>query len=163
VSGSNPKRIISVLVADHDRWARLSICSVLSEAGFTVEEASNGVSALRIAAACAPHLVIVGHGLPEIATADVVRALRNNPRTRHTAVVEFRAGAGLDTAAVGHVDVDGRFDFPCNPIELLATVVNALEARHTAIAQSRASGVGSTSSNVGRLPAGRQPVARSRK
>jgi sigma-B regulation protein RsbU (phosphoserine phosphatase) len=164
VTRANHTRI-TVLVADNDRWARLSVSTVLSEAGFAVEQASNGVTALRIAAACLPHLVLVRSGLPEIATAEVVRSLRSNPRTRNAAVVEFRAGdgsAGLDKAAGGDLDVDGRFDFPCNSIELLATVVNALEARHSDVARSRSRQVSLASPKVGRVSAARQPVARSR-
>jgi DNA-binding response OmpR family regulator len=157
---------MTVLVADNDRWARLSVCSVLSEAGFGVEQASNGVSALRIAAASVPHLVLVGGDLPEISTADVVRSLRSNPRTRHAAVVELRTGAGstaMETGGGEALDLDGRLDFPCNAVELLATVVNALETRHSDVARSRSREVSLASPKVDRLSAARQPVARSRK
>jgi CheY-like chemotaxis protein len=100
---------IRVLVADHDRWRRVSASDVLSEAGFAVEQASNGMAALRVAAADPPQIVLIGHDLPEISTADVMHTLRRDPRMRHTAVVQVRNFA--------------------NPVELLATVLNALEAR----------------------------------
>ena len=105
---TNQKRT-RVLVADHDRWTRLSVSDMLSEAGFAVEGASNGMAALRCAAADPPHIVLVGLDLPEISAAEVVDTLRSDPRMRHTAVVQIR-------------------DF-ANPIELLATVLNTLEAR----------------------------------
>jgi CheY-like chemotaxis protein len=82
---------------------------MLSDAGFVVEAASNGMAALRSAAADPPQIVLVGLDLPEISAADVADTLRTDPRMRHTAVVQVR-------------------DF-ANPIELLATVLSALEAR----------------------------------
>jgi CheY-like chemotaxis protein len=100
---------IRVLVADHDRWTRSNVSNVLSEAGFAVDQASNGLAALRMAAADPPHIVLLGRDLPEITSAEVVRSLRSDPRTRRTAVFEVRNLA--------------------NPIELLATVLDALEAR----------------------------------
>jgi CheY-like chemotaxis protein len=100
---------IRVLVADHDRWRRVSAADVLREAGFAVEQASNGMAALRVAAADPPQIVLIGHDLPEISTVDVMHSLRRDPRMRHTAVLQVRNFA--------------------NPVELLATVLTALEAR----------------------------------
>jgi DNA-binding response OmpR family regulator len=84
--------------------------SMLTEAGFEVAEASNGMSALRMALEAPPQIVVIGRGLPEISAADVIRSLRSDHRMRHAAVVQV--------------------ENPCNAIELLATVVSALEARH---------------------------------
>jgi DNA-binding response OmpR family regulator len=114
---------INVLIADHDRWTRQTVSTMLGEAGFAVEEASNGMSALRSAAAAPPQIVLIGSGLPEVAAADVLHTLRADPRTRNTAVVQIGASDG-------RLDVDGWLDLPCRPIELLASVLNALEARH---------------------------------
>jgi len=88
---------------------RHSVSDMLGDAGFAVDEASNGMAALRIAAADPPQIVLIGTDLPEISAADVVDALRCDPRTRHTAVVQVREFA--------------------NPIELLAAVLSSLEAR----------------------------------
>jgi CheY-like chemotaxis protein len=101
---------ISVLVAEHNRWSRLLLANMLTEAGFAVHEATNGMAAVRTAAQIQPQIVILGPALPEIDAADVKQAVRNDPRTRHTAVVET--------------------DGARNPIELLALVVNALDERH---------------------------------
>jgi CheY-like chemotaxis protein len=84
--------------------------SMLAEAGFAVSEASNGMAALRMALADQPQIVVIGRSLPEVSAADVIRGLKSDHRTRHTAVVEVEK--------------------PSNAIELLATVVDALEARH---------------------------------
>jgi DNA-binding response OmpR family regulator len=130
---------INVLIADHDRWTRQTVSTMLGEAGFAVEEASNGMSALRSAAAAPPQIVLIGSGLPEVAAADVLHTLRADPRTRNTAVVQIGA---FDC----QLDADGWLDLPCRPVELLASVVNALAARHVAPIQSvsvrRANAVG---------------------
>jgi DNA-binding response OmpR family regulator len=114
-----------VLVADHDRWARLRVSDMLSEAGFDVEQASNGMAALRIAAADPPQIVLIAHDLPEITTLDVIDTFRHDPRMQRTALVHVR---DMTNGGIG-LDVDGRLDLPCQPNELLATLLNALEAR----------------------------------
>ncbi len=119
---------IRVLVADHDRWTRLSLSAMLDEAGFRVEQASNGVAALRIAETAQPRIVLIGHDLPELGAADVLTALKADSRNRRCAVVQLLNC----TAADSNLDVDGRLDLPCHPIELLAAVMHALEARRAA-------------------------------
>lgn len=81
---------------------------ILGEAGFAVTQASNGMAVLRRAAIDPPQIVLLGRALAEFSPAEVVRALRSDPRMRHTAVVEVRNLA--------------------NPIELLTTVLRMLEA-----------------------------------
>jgi DNA-binding response OmpR family regulator len=111
---------ISVLIADYDPWTRLSLSSPLDEAGFAVREASNGMSALRSAVAAPPHVVVVGPRLSEIATSEVVRSLRTDPRTRNTALILIGDGDP-------ELEVDASIQLPCNPIELLASVMHALQ------------------------------------
>ena len=91
---------LTVLVAEHDRWARSSIAALLIEAGIDVLEASNGVTALRVALADAPHVAVIGRDLPEIGAAELERGLRQDQRTRHIAIV-------------------GVSDLPPGPVELL--------------------------------------------
>jgi CheY-like chemotaxis protein len=116
---------ISILVADHDRWTRLALATMLDEAGFNVEQASNGVAALRIAQATQPQIVLLRHNLPEIGASDVLATLQSDPRTRHCAVLQLQESGNLD----GKLAVDGSLDLPCAPIELLAAVIHALESR----------------------------------
>jgi CheY-like chemotaxis protein len=110
---------VSVLIADHNRWTRLNLASMLIEAGMLVSEASNGFSALRLALERAPQIVVIGPQLPEMGGAELSDRLRADPVTRHTAIV------GVHDV----VDADASLALPCNPVELLATVVQALEAR----------------------------------
>jgi DNA-binding response OmpR family regulator len=76
------QQCIRVLVAVHDRWARLSVSDMLRHSGFAVAEASNGMAALRVADADPPHIVLIGLDLPEISPADVAHTLRSDPRGR---------------------------------------------------------------------------------
>jgi len=117
---------ISVLVADHDRWTRLNLFTMLDDAGFRVEQASNGVSALRIAEIAQPQIVLLRHNLPELGAADVLHLLRTDRRTRHCAVLQLHDCA----VAEDELDSDGLLNLPCHPLKLLATVVDALETRH---------------------------------
>jgi CheY-like chemotaxis protein len=97
---------------------------MLGDAGLTVTEASNGISALRLALELAPHIVVVGPELPEMSAAELADGLRSDPRTRHTAIV------GVHSV----VDADASLEMPCNPFDLLGTVVRALEGRRQKLA-----------------------------
>jgi CheY-like chemotaxis protein len=81
---------MQILVALHDRWARLVLARALSQAGFGVAEASNGISALRLAAQTRPDVVVLGGQLPELGVGDVRRALKADPLTRGIGVFVMR-------------------------------------------------------------------------
>jgi CheY-like chemotaxis protein len=136
---------INVLIADHNAWTRQTVSRMLGEAGMTVELASNGMSALRIATAAQPHVVLIGPQLPEVASTELVRELRANPRTRHAAVV------AIDDESL---DCDGHAMLPCSAVDLLATVVRALETHRAALAP--------VTSRVAQAPRRPVPVARVR-
>src|SRR5205823_11888445 len=59
----------------------------LTCAGCSVQTASNGMSALRLAADDVPDVALVGPALPEIGPHDLARALAANERTRGIGVV----------------------------------------------------------------------------
>jgi DNA-binding NtrC family response regulator len=103
---------LGALVVAHDRWTRESVAGTLEEAGFTVQQASNGVSALRIVGRDVPQIVVIGEDLSELSAADLANSIQSDPRTRHAALVEV----GSDGAST--------------PVELLAAVVSALESRY---------------------------------
>ena len=126
--GVNGDKRLSVLVADHNRWTRQSLATMLDDAGLSVSEASNGFSALRLALELAPQIVILGPELPEMGTAQLTERLRSDPATRHTAIVGVHDG----------VDADASLTLPCDTIPLLATVVNALEVRRQELAAAAA-------------------------
>lgn len=132
---------LNVMVVDFDRWTRCHVTTALDELGVSVAEASNGVTALRRALADAPHVVIVGSELPELGAPELMRGLRSDPRTRHTAVV------GLSNVPDGDADLQ----LPCTPGELLSSVASALEARRQTVASAPIRSV--IASPVGAWPA----------
>jgi CheY-like chemotaxis protein len=132
---------VNVLIADNDRWNRHCAASILSTAGFTVDQASNGMSALRVARDVKPHVVVVAPGLPEIAAAELVGLLRSDPQTRDAALVQLASDEAQPQA-------DAAVRLPYSPIELFTSVVDALAARRARLA---------TSAIAPRRPAGRKP------
>src|SRR5579864_5536893 len=95
----------SVMVVHHDPWTRSSLLEALRAAGFNVEEASNGMSALRRALVTVPHIVVLESKLPELSGPELVFELRNDPRTRHAAIVGVHDVVGSDAS----------LDLPCTP------------------------------------------------
>jgi CheY-like chemotaxis protein len=100
---------LSAIVVDHNPWTRLRLTDALNDAGVQVKQASNGMTALRLALANPPHVMVLG---------------RDDPRTLHVAIVGVRDA----------VDADASLALPCSPLEVLATVVDALEIRRQAVA-----------------------------
>ena len=82
-----------VLVAHADRWTRLLVRDIVVEAGSTVVEASNGMSALRLAQQTQPDLVLLGPTLSEIAPGEVLGLLRADLPTRGIPVLMLRTKA----------------------------------------------------------------------
>src|SRR3989442_9346945 len=130
---------------------------MLDNAGFRVEQASNGVSALRIAETSLPQIVLLRHNLPELGAADVLHLLRADRRTRHCAVLQLQDGAIADVELAS----DGLLSLPCQPIQLLATVVDALQTRNAvrgSVAESQAE-VGVPMRSVSASTRGAWPLA----
>ncbi len=100
-----------MLVADHDKWTRLNLSTMLDDAGFHVEQASNGVSAMRLAEISQPQIVLLRHNLPELGAVDVLHMLRTDRRTRHCAVLQLQDC----TIAADELDSDGLLNLPCHP------------------------------------------------
>ena len=119
------RRHLGALVAAHDRWTRESVSTILEDAGFAVQQASNGVSALRIAGRDAPEVVVIAHDLAELSPADVASSLRADPRTRHAALV-VEVGSDADASPATDASVGEVSD----PVELLGALLAALETRH---------------------------------
>ena len=90
-----------VLVAHHDRWTRLVLADLLASAGFGVAEASNGMTALRLAAQARPDVVVLGTRLPELEANDVRAALKADPATRGIGVFVLHEREVASGGAVG--------------------------------------------------------------
>jgi len=118
-----------ILVADDDRDTRELVRLVLAHAGHAVVEAKTGAEALESAAALSPDLILLDLSMPGMSGADFLRALRADPHTKTTRVALYTASPMspavrdfMEIYAVGNV-----VPKPCEPLELIAAVEEALK------------------------------------
>ena len=96
-----------ILVADDDRMQRKLLQVVLKNISF---EAEDGHSALAVAFATRPEVIILDRNLPDISGIEVIEELKNHPWTRSCAVIFLSAHdspedqkKGLDAGAFAYV------------------------------------------------------------
>jgi CheY-like chemotaxis protein len=80
-----------ILVVDDDDDFREALVEVLSEAGYPVDQAGDGESALRRMAAEAPGVVLLDLKMPVLDGWGVVERMRKDPRTAHIPILILSA------------------------------------------------------------------------
>lgn len=97
--------------------------------GYEVFTAENGADALKIAAACRPHLILLDMMMPVMDGAQTCRAIRENPDLRDTMVV-FLSALGEEEQQLAGFGV-GADDYLTKPIKmkLLVSRVQAILKR----------------------------------
>ena len=119
-----------ILLVD-DKPENLALLTyLLEEEGYKVQQAINGIVALRAAASTLPDLILLDIYMPELDGYSVCQKLRDNPKTQHIPIIFVSA---LDEAwdKVKAFSVGGN-DFitkPFKTIEVLARVQNQLKFR----------------------------------
>ncbi len=109
-----PAKAKTVLVVDDDPAARLLASSALSEAGYAVEEASDGAEALAAFARVRPDAVLLDVMMPVKDGFAACRELRNLPGGRHVPVMMM---TGLDDVESIHRSYEaGATDFVSKPV-----------------------------------------------
>ncbi len=88
----------------------------LQRAGYEVYTAGNGKEALRIAAECRPHLILLDRMMPVMDGAETCRALRKDPLLKDTIVV-FLSALGEEEQQLIGFDV-GADDYLTKPIKI---------------------------------------------
>src|SRR6185503_1878869 len=115
-----------ILVVDDDRLIRAGLAQCLQQAGYDVEQAASGSTALAEATRDMPDLVLLDYKLPDGSGIDVLRAIRKlSPRTP-VVMITGHASIGGAVEAMR----DGASDYIAKPFEmedLLRTVQRALE------------------------------------
>ena len=92
-----PIRMRRVLVVDDNIDAAKTLAHLLADFGHDVQVAHDGDAALALAQAHTPELVLLDIGLPGMNGYEVVRRLREDPRTREAKVVAVTGyGQGAD-------------------------------------------------------------------
>lgn len=117
-----------LLVVDDEKEIRVSCRKILSEAGYTVDEAKDGETALELLAAETFDLVLLDLRLPGRSGLEVLHSFRSISDA--TDFIIFTAYAAIDTA-VEAIKL-GAFDYLAKPFtqeQLLLAVEKALEHR----------------------------------
>ncbi len=115
----------------------------LTREGYEVFTAENGIEALRVAAQCRPHLILLDMMMPEMDGVQTCRAIRENPQLKDTMVV-FLSALGEEEQQLTGFGV-GADDYLTKPIKmkLLVSRVQAILKRvaETGPAQTPAPGL----------------------
>lgn len=102
----------------------------LERDGHTVISAADGTTGLMSAFTHNPDLVILDVMMPGIDGFEVLRRMKNDPRTAHTPVIMLTAKADFSSVAKGwNMDVDNYVTKPFDVDELAETVRNVLTYR----------------------------------
>jgi CheY-like chemotaxis protein len=125
-----------VLLVEDDAWIRTFLRDVLSDEGYDVLEAADGRTGLRLAGHEHPDVVLLDLAMPEFTGVEVLRDLRQLPRTQKIPVLILSAYPNvLPTHDAERVA--GVLTKPLNVPELLSAVQHALETRPTRARTSR--------------------------
>ena len=119
-----------LLIEDDHRLAQM-VSEYLSQSGFTVQHAANGLSGLKMLQEVAPNLVLLDLMLPDIDGLDVCKRIRNLPGTlAQTPVLMLTAkGDPMDRIVGLELGADDYLPKPFEPRELLARI-RAVLRRH---------------------------------
>jgi PAS domain S-box-containing protein len=126
-----------ILVVDDDIMTRELVAAHLRREGFDVREAASGEAALELMAGQAIGLLILDMGLPGMSGLDVIRALREQPKTA-TVPIMVLTGKGDEyplTTSLG-VGADAYLTKPIRLDELVARVRARLRSQRVATEQA---------------------------
>ena len=87
----------TVLVADDQEDMRALLLVILSNAGYSVIEAADGIAAIEMACEQQPDVILLDVSMPVMNGLEVLKRLRENPVTRSIPVIMVTASQGLDT------------------------------------------------------------------
>lgn len=131
------ERHTRVLLVEDDAWIRTFLRDVLIDAGYTVLEAADGRTGLRLAEQAPPHLILLDLAMPEFTGMDVLMELRGRPWAKGVPVLILSAYANLlGVRRAG--PVAGVLRKPLDVSELLLAIDRALgDAGTAALARTR--------------------------
>ena len=115
----------TILIVDDDDSIRSLLQQELGEAGYLIEEASNGNEALAKIRNHRPDLVILDVMMPEMNGFDVAAILKNDPKTMDIPIIVL--SIVQDKARGYRIGVDRYLTKPIDTAQLFAEVGNLLE------------------------------------
>lgn len=118
----------TILLVEDDPDMRLFIKELLTEKGFYVMEASNGLDALDILNKILPTLILTDAMMPEMDGYTFVNEIKKSPLYNHIPVVFLSAKASSESKVKGlKTGADFYLEKPFIPEELLLTIENTIE------------------------------------
>lgn len=114
----------SVLLVEDDRAGRHMYASWLTQAGFRVEQAHNGLQALERAFELIPDIVVTDLNIPGIDGFELTRRLKQDPRTSRVPVVAVTGYAAFaaDPGRAQRAGCDVVLEKPCSAEDLESAI-----------------------------------------
>jgi CheY-like chemotaxis protein len=121
----------SVLLVEDDSAGRRMYAEWLTQAGFTVNQAHNGLQALERALETIPDIVVTDLNIPGIDGFELTRRLKQDVRTRAIPVVAVTGYAAFqaDPGRAIRAGCDAVLEKPCSPEDLEAAIRTLLNGR----------------------------------
>jgi len=120
-------RMRSILVVEDDEMTLRMVDKMLSGAGYTVIQASNGIDALNLAREKRPDLLILDIVLPGLDGILVASRLKDDPKTRDIPIIFFSSLEEKEIEKRKDASSDWHFlRKPCNREELLQEISHYL-------------------------------------
>src|SRR5215207_2861858 len=124
-----------VLLVEDDSDGRRLYALWLTQAGYSVKEAHNGLQALERAFESIPDVVVTDLNIPGIDGFELTRRLKLDPRTSQVPVIAVTGYAAFqaDPARARRAGCDAILEKPCSPDDLetaIRTLIKVNGARH---------------------------------
>ena len=125
------ERPLSVLLVEDDLDGRRMYARWLTDVGFHVEEAHNGLQALERAFDARPDVVVTDLHIPGIDGFELTRRLKRDPRTRDVPVlaVTGHVAFAADPGRAQRAGCDAVLQKPYSAEDLEAAIRNLIEER----------------------------------
>lgn len=115
-----------ILVVEDHPTMREAMRLVLEGEGFAIDEASDGQTALQMVRGDPPDLVFLDLNIPGVSGTEVLRALKEDPRTADVRIIIVTATGEEGRERVLRLGADEYFTKPFSPMSLLGTVERVL-------------------------------------
>jgi len=121
----------SVLLVEDDHAGRRLYAEWLTQAGFSVDQAHNGLQALERAFESVPDIVVTDLNIPGIDGFELTRRLKHDPRTRTVPVVAVTGYAAFqaDPGRAIRAGCDAVLEKPCSPEDLETAIRTLINGR----------------------------------
>jgi two-component system, cell cycle response regulator DivK len=118
-----------VLLVEDDREGRRLFATWLTDAGFRVAEAHNGLQALERAFDSAPDAVVTDLNIPGIDGYELTRRLKSDPRTSRVPIIAVTGYAPFtqDPGRADRAGCDAVLPKPCSADDLQTTIRSLLD------------------------------------